>query len=139
MEARNRGSGNRRALIGFLAAVGAATILGGVALGVYRAVAKPAMPVTVTFERAIAVQGRSVLDGALAAKIANTSGRYLALRVVAENKTLQQATTQTIELPPERNATNPVEFGWQQGWRFASGETLTLTHEDYQSLRVTVP
>ncbi len=132
-------SNARRVVVGFLAVVGALALAGAAGFGVYRAFAKPAMPVTVTFERGFAVQGKNLVDAAFVAKLANTSGRYLAVRAVAENKTLQESTTRTIELPPESNATSPVEFGWQQGWKFASGETLTLTHEDYQALTVTVP
>jgi hypothetical protein len=94
---------------------------------------KPDLPVAVTFRRA------SVSNKGYVAQFSNGSGRYLAVRAQFENTTMKQKVERGIELPPERNARWPVEVGWQEGWKFVSGETIHITHEDYRSLTVIVP
>ena len=137
MESNPEKRSARTWVVGILAAVGAVTIVGGAALLLHRALSKPVMPLAVTFERA--PLSELFPDQGYIAKLANTSGRYLAVKATMENKTLQQTMTNVVELPPEKNATNPVAFGPAEGWKFVSGETLTLTHEEYQPLSVTVP
>jgi hypothetical protein len=94
------------------------------------------MPVTVRFERQ---QLAELYGGGYVAKIANTSGRFLAVQALMENETLNETASRVVELPPERDSANPVIFGPEQAWKFVSGETLTLTHQDYQPLTVVVP
>ncbi len=124
----------RRAAIGFLTLVGALAIVGVAAFALYRVLAKPVMPVTVTFDRATATE--FLPDMGYVARLANTSGRFLAMKATMENKTVQQTMTSVVELPPEANATNLVPAGPAQGWNLVLGETLKLSHEDYQDLAV---
>ena len=89
---------------------------------------KPSMPVSISFRGA-------ALDQSLVAQFRNNSNRYLTIVAQFENKTLNQVKNGYIELPPMQTK----EFGWMEGWKFMSGEYITVTHEDYASQTVRVP
>ncbi len=89
---------------------------------------KPAMPVSVTSREA-------TLDKSLVAQFRNNSNRHLTVLVRFENKTLGQVKDGYIEIAPLETK----EIGWMEGWKFMSGEYVTLAHEDYAAQTVRVP
>lgn len=89
---------------------------------------KPDMPVSITWREA-------KLDSSLVAQFRNNSNRHLAVMTRFENKTLNQTKEGYLELPPMET----IEIGWMEGWKFMSGEYLTLAHEDYKTLSVRMP
>ena len=89
---------------------------------------KPKMPVQITFRQAALGQGYVL-------QLKNESTRHLAVAVVLENKTLNERQEGYLEIAPA----GQTEHGWLQGWKFVSGETITLSHEDYQDLQARVP
>lgn len=89
---------------------------------------KPEMPVVVTYRKAM-------LDNSLVAQFHNNSERYLTVVVKFENRTLNQQKSGYIKIGPREN----VEIGWTDGWKFMSGEYITLTHEDYNTQVVRIP
>ncbi len=77
----------------------------------------------------------STIEGQVA-RIINTSGRRLSLKLVAENSALDQQVSGELELAPSRR---PIEWGPDEGWHFVSGETLTIEGEGFDALKLTVP
>ena len=90
--------------------------------------AKPQMPVRVTFRQA-------ALGQDYVARFHNDSQRALALHVILENEAYRQKLETPLQIAPGGQA----EIGWLEGWRFLSGETIKISHEDYQDLLVRVP
>ena len=86
------------------------------------------MPVSVTYRKAM-------LDNSLVAQFNNNSDRYLTVVLKFENKTLNQEKSGFIELAPRETK----EIGWAEGWKFMSGEYITLSHEDYSTRTVRMP
>jgi uncharacterized coiled-coil protein SlyX len=89
---------------------------------------KPGLPVVVSFRPSYLGQG-------MVAEIQNTSPRFLTAVLVARNPTLSTVRRFNLELPPEAT----VAFGHLEGWRFASGDELTLYHDSFAAARVVVP
>lgn len=89
---------------------------------------KPAMPVGVTFRE-------SAVGQAYVAQFQNLTNKYLAVRVKFKNKTLNHEKEGYIELSPYGKR----EIGWAEGWKFFSGETIHLSHEDYESVSYRIP
>ena len=89
---------------------------------------KPALPVTVNFRPSWLGQG-------VVAEIHNASPRFLSVVLVARNPTLSSARRFTLELRPESN----TPFGHLEGWRFVSGDELTLYNDGFAQLRTVVP
>ena len=89
---------------------------------------KPEVPVTVTFRT-------SPFSNGLVAQFHNNSNRHLAVVLDFQNKTLHQEKNGYIEIEP--SATK--EIGWLEGWKFMSGETITISHEDYSTVTLRVP
>jgi hypothetical protein len=89
---------------------------------------KPQMPVVVSFRP-------SLLGKGMVAVIENSSDRYLTLVLTARNPTLATARRFTLELAPGSSK----DFGHLEGWQFASGDELSLFHNDFRGLKVNVP
>lgn len=89
---------------------------------------KDPLPVSVTFREAI-------FDESLVVQFRNTSGKYLVVVVKTVNTTLNQEKEGYVELPPGKL----VEGGWAEGWKYVSGEVITIRHDDYATKKVTVP
>lgn len=90
--------------------------------------AKPAMPVVVHFRS-------SLLGKGIVAVLENTSDRSLTLVMNVRNPTLANLRRFTLEIAPHSGE----DFGHLEGWQFASGDELTLFHNDFNSLRLLVP
>lgn len=89
---------------------------------------KPALPVSIGFRK-------SWLGIGLVAVIRNTSDRYLTLVMTARNPTLATLKRFNIEIGPG----DDIAFGHDDGWKFTSGDELSLYHDHYKALKVTVP
>ncbi|HBC89249.1 MAG TPA: hypothetical protein DCZ94_20100 [Lentisphaeria bacterium] len=89
---------------------------------------KPPMPVKVTYRSSAVGEG-------YVAQFQNQTSKYLAVRVVFKNRTLNQTKEGSIDLPPNGS----TEIGWMEGWKFVSGESIDLYHEDYSSASYRIP
>ena len=89
---------------------------------------KPEMPVSVSYRTAL-------LDSSLVAQFHNNSDRHLTVVVKFENRTLNQQKDGYIGLAPRETK----EIGWVEGWKFMSGEYITMSHEDYATRTVRMP
>ncbi len=90
--------------------------------------AKPVLPVEVSFRKSF--WGRSLI-----AKLQNRSTRSLVLVLAIRNPTLSKFSRFQLKLGPE----DKEEFGSSEGWEFASGDELSIYHNDYRGLKITVP
>jgi len=90
--------------------------------------AKPALPMVVHFRS-------SFLGKGIVAVLENTSERYLTVVMNVRNPTLANLRRFTVELAPHSSE----DFGHLEGWQFASGDELSLFHNDFNALRVVVP
>jgi hypothetical protein len=89
---------------------------------------KPNLPIEVSFRSSIG-------GGSLVAQYKNTSSSHLTVLVALRNPTVGHEMTVTLSLGPNRVA----EHGWVQGWSYMSGETISVTHADYEAMEVRVP
>lgn len=98
--------------------------------GEYQAMhsAKPAMPVVVGFRSSLIGKG-------MVAVMENTSDRYLSVVLAVRNPTLSTARRFILELGPRASQS----FGHLEGWQFASGDEMSLFHEDFAPVRLQVP
>jgi hypothetical protein len=90
--------------------------------------AKPALPVEVGFRKSFWGRG-------LIAKLKNQSTRSLVLVLAIRNPTLSRFKRFELKLGPQ----DKEEFGYTDGWEFASGDELSIYHNDYKDLKITVP
>ena len=88
----------------------------------------PDMPVLVHYRQAL-------MGAGLVASFRNTSARDLAVLATFTNPTLNQSKTFRLDLAPGQTR----EIGHLEGWTFASGDTIKLTHNDYKALTVKLP
>lgn len=96
---------------------------------------KPAMPISVSFRRPLLDQIDGASSDGLVAIFTNQTGRDLGVRIILKNKMFAQQKSYMIILPPHRSK----ELGWLEGWKFLSGEYITIEHEDYGNLQTRVP
>jgi len=89
---------------------------------------RPKLPVTIRMRESKVAQG-------LVAVFRNGSDRSLQVRATFENAVHGRTRTQGLALTPQED----VEFGWLEGWKFASGETILVEHADFRPLRFEVP
>jgi hypothetical protein len=89
---------------------------------------KPGLPVLVSFRK-------SWLGIGLVAVIKNTSAHYLTLVMTARNPTLSTVKRFQIEVAPG----DDLAFGHNDGWKFTSGDELSLYHDNYKALKLIVP
>lgn len=90
--------------------------------------AKPALPVKVSFRK-------SYLGIGLVAVIENTSTRYLTMVMTTRSPTLSTLKRFQIEIKPG----DDLAFGHDDGWKFTSGDELSLYNDNYKALKLTVP
>jgi hypothetical protein len=90
--------------------------------------AKPSLPVEVSFRKSFWGRG-------LIAKLKNQSTRSLILVLAIRNPTLSRFRRFQLKLGPQ----DKEEFGYSDGWEFASGDELAVYHNDYKGLKITVP
>lgn len=89
---------------------------------------KSALPLVVNFRS-------SVLGKGLVAVIQNTSDRYLTVLLAIRNPTLATARRFKLELGPKSS----TDFGHLEGWQFASGDEVSLLHDEFAGIRLNVP
>ena len=92
------------------------------------AAAKTALPAVVSFRS-------SMLGKGLVAVIENTSDRYLTVILGVRNPTLSTAKSFKLELDPQSR----TDFGHLEGWQFAAGDEVSLSNDEFGTLRLTVP
>jgi hypothetical protein len=90
--------------------------------------AKPALPLEVSFRKSF--WGRGLL-----VRLKNQSTRSLVLVLAIRNPTLSKFRRFQLKLGPG----DKEEFGYSDGWEFASGDELAIYHNDYKGLKITVP
>ena len=89
---------------------------------------RPELPVKVTYRSSVVGEG-------YVAAFHNQSDKYLQVVVEFRNSTLNQSTSGQIDLPP--NGTK--EISWIEGWKFSSGETIHVRHDDYRPASYKIP
>jgi hypothetical protein len=89
---------------------------------------KPDMPVSVSFRKA-------KLDASLVAQIHNNSDTSMKIVVEASSRTTGGTKKEEMVIGGKKTK----EFGWAEGWRFVSGESIRIHQADYADLKVTVP
>jgi len=89
---------------------------------------KPDMPVDVKYRSAITGPG-------LVLAVTNNSDRQLTLLATFDNPTLHQKKTFQVNVAPHRTS----EVGHLEGWSFASGDTISISHNDYKSWNGSIP
>lgn len=92
------------------------------------AAAKAALPVVVSFRS-------SLLGKGLVAVIDNTSDRYLTVVLSVRNPALSTAKNFKLELDPQSR----TDFGHLEGWQFAAGDEVSLSSNEFGTLKLTVP
>lgn len=90
--------------------------------------AKLDLPVTVSFRK-------SWIGIGLVAVLKNTSTHYLTLVMTVRNPTLSTVKRFKIEIAPG----DDLDFGHNDGWKFTSGDELSLYHDNYKALKLIVP
>ena len=87
------------------------------------------IPITITFRK-------SLLNDSLVARFTNTSkDKSLTAVVTFKNSTFNEVKSRKLSVGPG----STVEVGWTKGWKFMSGETITVDSLGYDSLSVKVP
>lgn len=113
-------------LIAILIAIAGGGWLVGRVVGWYTQ--KPDIPVAVSYRPSSVGKGYVVT-------FHNTSDKFLGLRAIFRNETLNQSLEKNFTLNPY----GMQEYGWMEGWQFLSGETVTLIENDYRTFRGTIP
>jgi len=88
---------------------------------------KPPMPIKLTVRRA-------VLGDGLVTLFHNESQRNLSIVVTCTNPTLKQTENFRLDVAPGF----AKELGHMQGWKFASGDVVRVTHNDYEPMEKTM-
>ena len=65
----------------------------------------------------------------------NEAGRRLVLTIEVTDRGKANKRASTLSLP----ADSVKEIGWMEGWRFASGDSVLISHEGYRRRRYEVP
>lgn len=89
---------------------------------------KPYVPVRVSFRR-------SLLGRGLVGIFENTSNKYLSVVIELTNPTLNRTRRISLNLNPGIQQ----EIGHVEGWTFASGDVISLYHNDYDTTKKVVP
>lgn len=89
---------------------------------------KEPLPVTVGSRDSIVGQGRVLV-------LSNGCPRYLTVRLVVQNPTLGSNGVFAVDIA----GGSVAEFGWREGWRFASGDRVRVEHADYRAAGYAVP
>jgi hypothetical protein len=91
-------------------------------------IGKNPIPVNVSFRDSLVGQGRVLV-------LSNGCPRYLTVRLAVQNPTLGSNGVFAVDVA----GGSVVEFGWREGWRFASGDQVRVEHADYRTAGYAVP
>ena len=91
-------------------------------------VSKPEVPVIVTYRESLLGQG-------LVLQLNNQTNTQLTVTLVVNNEEKNYRKEGAINIPPN----GQVEIGWLEGWRFESGETVTISHPNFKSRTWRIP
>jgi len=87
------------------------------------------LPLKVSFRK-------SQVNDSLVARFTNTStDKFLTAILTFKNSTYNEVKRRKLSVGPGHTA----EVGWAQGWKFMSGEAITIESVGYAPLAVTVP
>ena len=116
----------RRCIVDFIAPLSLYVL----ALGLFTGcgISTPFVPVVITLRQSLWGEG-------MVAIFSNQTPNRLTISVTVRNDKLNQSKSVNINLDPNGNG----EFGWLEGWRFLSGETIIVSHPSYLPLIKTVP
>ncbi|HVS38908.1 MAG TPA: hypothetical protein VMS17_25345 [Gemmataceae bacterium] len=89
---------------------------------------KPPVPVVISYRESSVGQGKVAI-------FSNQTSNRLTITVEFHNEQFNKSKTVTLDLDPN----SKMEIGWLEGWKFLSGETITVSHPDWSSKTVTVP
>src|SRR5205807_1558785 len=94
----------------------------------FRETSLPPMPVEVAYRESLLGRGRVFV-------IKSTSDRQLSVIATLTNPTTKQERRYRVDLSPRGTR----EIGWGEGWVASSGDTVTLSHNDYKSYTARIP
>lgn len=100
---------------------------GGGPGGIFHVV-KPPVPVVISHRDSLVGNGKVAI-------FSNQTANRLTLTVTFKNSKLNQEKTGTIDLEPN----GKTEIGWLEGWKFVSGETITVSHPSYSPVTKVIP
>lgn len=89
---------------------------------------KPPLPVSVTHRESMVGEG-------YVAQFENQSDKFLTIAVELRNETIGKKRSGHLEL----RGNHTTEIGWLQGWKFASGDTIAVSHADYKGATYRIP
>jgi len=75
----------------------------------------------------------------LTARLHNTSKKHLVVRVVMENKTTYESRVIDLAFKPNETIDLGSTASPELYWKFMSGETIEISHHDYNSVVAKVP
>lgn len=117
---------SRRCIVDFIATLSLYVSTVGLFTGC--GISTPFVPVVITMRESAWGEGKVAI-------FSNQTPNRLTITVTVRNDKLNQSKSVNINLDPNGNA----EFGWLEGWRFLSGETIIVSHPSYLPLIKTVP
>lgn len=88
----------------------------------------PELPIEVGYREAL-------LGSGLVGEFKNTSNKHLSVRVTMENPTMNSKKTVRLDIAPNELR----EIGHMEGWAFASGDVITISHDGYKNLKIKMP
>jgi len=88
----------------------------------------PPMPVEVGYRKALMGPG-------LVLAVKNNSDRHLSIRATLKNPSVNEERTYRLDVPPR----GTTEVGHREGWILASGDSISLSHNDYKSWDGRIP
>jgi hypothetical protein len=103
-------------------------VIGYVGVTHLREQSLPPMPVEVQYRKAL-------LGPGLVLAVKNNSARQLSIVAMLNNPSLHQDRTFRMDIA----AHGTTELGSRDGWTLASGDTIKLTHADYQPWQGSIP
>ena len=89
---------------------------------------KPNMPVKVIVRESIVGEG-------LVAQFHNETPHRLVVDVILQDK--NDGNKKSGALVLQANAV--TEIGWMEGWKFMSGDTIKISHDDYKTVTYRIP
>ena len=88
----------------------------------------PPVPVVISLRDSVVGEGKVAI-------FSNQSANRLTIEVLLENKRKNERLQGSLDLDPNGTA----EIGWMEGWKFESGETITVSHPNYRSKTTRIP
>ncbi len=89
---------------------------------------KPKLPIEITYRHSHLGEGYVV-------NFYNPTRKYIQVKATFENPTFSEKKTTILSISPR----SQIEYGWMEGWKFSSGEFITLEHADYLPLKTKLP